>query len=182
MKKVLLFSLFLLSTLSVFAYETVIIKYPPEELWQKVYYRKVGNEAILQLVPKGQSYQNWTRTIIVHAYNFAEYPIGVFMANNIAKMQKNNPSGKYKYLRVRDNDMIAGRCTENYNGIQAQCEIFRASRAHEGIISIHYINRNKSEFMREYDKWYDIIRKAKYYNSYYRDERILDKAEFYELW
>ena len=48
MKKVLLFSLFLLSTLSVFAYETVIIKYPPEELEQKIIKRRVMSEQAAQ--------------------------------------------------------------------------------------------------------------------------------------
>ncbi len=182
MKRVLLFSFLLLSTLSVTAYETVIINYPPEELWKKAYYRKVGDEAILQYVPKGHTHHDWTRSIIVHAYKNAEYPIGVFMANNLARMQKVNPTGKYTYLRIRDNDMIAGRCTKDYNGVQAQCEFFRATRAHEGIISLHYINRNKPEFVREFNKWYEIVKKAKYYNTYYRDERILNKAEYFELW
>lgn len=41
MKKVLLFSsLFLLSTLMVFAYETIIIKFPDRENWVKAYYKK----------------------------------------------------------------------------------------------------------------------------------------------
>ena len=182
MKKILLFSFLLLSTLGVMAYETVIIKYPPEELWQKAYYKKFGNEAILQYVPKGQTHENWTRSIFIHAYNYSTYPIGIFMANNVARMQKMNPTGKYKYIRVHDNDMIAVRCTEQYRGIPAQCEFFRGTRAHEGTISIQYINRDKKDFMHEYNKWYDIIKKAKYYNSYYRDERILDKAEFFELW
>ena len=53
MRKVLLFSLtcavFLFSTLCVFAYETIIIKFPSKELWVKAYYKKVGNEQILKL-------------------------------------------------------------------------------------------------------------------------------------
>ena len=43
MKKVLLFSsLFLLSTIMVLAYETIIIKFPDREYWVKAYYKKVG--------------------------------------------------------------------------------------------------------------------------------------------
>ena len=45
MKKVLLFSILLLTTLSVFAYETIIIKFPEKELWVRGYYKKVGTEA-----------------------------------------------------------------------------------------------------------------------------------------
>ena len=42
MKRVLLSSLILLfTTIAVFAYETIIIKYPDGELWQKAYYKKI---------------------------------------------------------------------------------------------------------------------------------------------
>ncbi len=43
------------------AYETIIIKYPPREHWIKAYYKKKGNEAILQYVPNGQSTNNWQK-------------------------------------------------------------------------------------------------------------------------
>ena len=182
MKRVLLSSLVLLfTTLAVFAYETIIIKYPPNEVWVKAYYKKVGLEAILQYVPKGQTHANWNRSIIVHSYNESGYPVRVFIANELAKMIKTNPSANYKYLRLTDNDAIAGRCTQNYNGIKAQCEFYRVTRAHGGLISVHYINRNKTDFMNNYQQWYDIIKKAKFYNSYYRDERTFDKSEYFEL-
>lgn len=78
-EKVLLFSsLFLLSTLMVFAYETIIIKFPDKELWVKAYYKKVGLEAILQYVPAGQGSNNWTKSVVVHSYNQSTFPISVF--------------------------------------------------------------------------------------------------------
>ena len=40
---------------------------------------------------------------------------------------------------------------------------------------------NKDDFMENYNQWYNIIKRAKLYNSYYRDERMLDKAEYFEL-
>ena len=44
MKKALLFSIiFFISVMAVFAYETIIIKYPPGELWEKVYYKTIGD-------------------------------------------------------------------------------------------------------------------------------------------
>ena len=181
MKKVLLFSLLMLSTLSVFAYETIIIKFPDKELWIKSYYRKVGNEAILQYVPSGQHKDDWSRTIVVHSYKNSNYPINVFISNNTAKMMKINPTGKYKTLRLTQDDAIVGRCTENYGKIQAQCEFLRVTRGYEGMVTIHYMNKNKSDFMANYNRWYDIIKKAKLYNSYYRDERIMDKGEYFEL-
>ena len=118
MKKALLASLiFLFTVIAVYAYETIIIKFPEGENWVKAYYKKVGYEAILQYVPKGQTQKNWNRAIIVHAYDEAAYPITVFMANNIAMMAKNNPTSPYKYLRLNDVDCIAGRCTKDYKGI-----------------------------------------------------------------
>ena len=183
MKKALLISLiFLFTAIAVFAYETVISKFPKGEVWHKVYYKKAGLESILQYVPRAQTQKNWNRAIIVHAYDEAKYPITVFMANNIAMMAKNNPTSPYKYLRLNDYDCIAGRCTKDYKGIKAQCEFFRATRAHGGIISIHYINKDKDDFMKNYQLWYDIIRKAKFMNTYWRNDRILNKSEFFELW
>ena len=183
MKKVLLSSLLLLlSTLAVLAYETVIIKYPPGELWQKAYYRKVGNEAILQYTPAEESHENWNRTIIIHSYFDSALPINYFISSDLAKMRKTNPNGKYKYLYVSQNDAMATRCTDDYKDIKAQCEFYRVTYAHEGIISLHYINRNKEDFMANYILWFNIIRRAKFLNSYYRDERTLDKAEYFELW
>ena len=75
MKRVLLSSLILFfTTIAVFAYETIIIKYPDGELWQKAYYKKIGAEAILQYLPKGQTRENWTRSIVVHSYYESAFP------------------------------------------------------------------------------------------------------------
>ena len=183
MKKALLVSvIFFVSALVVFAYETVIIKFPQDEVWVKAYYKKIGLESILQYVPRGQTHKNWNRAIIIHAYDQTTYPITVFMANNIALMAKNNPTAPYRYLRLNDNECIAGRCTKNYKGVHSQCEFFRASRTHGGIVSIHYINKDENDFMKNYQLWYDIIRKAKFMNTYWRNDRILNKSEFFELW
>lgn len=183
MKKALLASIvFVFTTLIVAAYETVIIKFPEGEVWEKAYYKKVGMESILQYVPKGQSHKNWTRAIIVHAYNESAYPVSVFMANNIAMMTKTNPTAQYKYLHMHDVDAFAGRCTKDYKGIKSQCEFFRTTRAHNGIITIHYINKDKEDFMKNYKLWYNIIKKAKFLNTYWRNERTLNKSEYFELW
>lgn len=183
MKKVLLFSLAILFFIPVvLAYETIIIKYPQGELWKKAYYKRAGDEAILVYLPKGQTPQDWRRSIIVHSYYGSGYPVNIFMSNEIAKMKKTNPTGNYKYLKITYADALATRCTDDYKNVKAQCEFYRVTRAHNGIISLHYINRDKEDFKDNYREWYDIIRKAKQYNSYYRDERTFDKAEYFELW
>ena len=185
MRKVLLSSLLigllLFSTLCVFAYETIIIKFPSKELWVKAYYKKIGNEAILQYVPSGQARDNWTRAVVVHSYKYSNYPISVFLSNTSARMQKINPTAPYKTLRLTENDAIIGRCTKDYNKTQGQCEFLRVTKGYEGTVTIHYMNKNKDDFMYHYNQWYDIIKQAKLYNSYYRDERTLDKAEYFEL-
>ena len=181
MRKVLLFSILIFSALSVFAYETIIIKFPDKELWVKGYYKKIGNEALLQYVPNGQSSNNWTRSIVIHSYKHSEFPINVFLHNSSAKLLKANPTARYKTLRLTQNDAIVGRCTENYGKVQARCEFYRVTRGYEGIVTIHYMNKNKDDFMAHYNQWYNIIKRAKLYNSYYRDDRMLDKAEYFEL-
>ena len=149
MKKVLLASLLLFfTTISCFAYETVIIKYPDGEIWDKVYYKRHLNEVLLQYVPRGQTHRNWTRSIFIHSYNDSNYITNIFMANNLAKMTQKNPTGEYKYMKLTDVDSIAGRCTEDFKGIKGQCEIYRVTRAHEGIVTVHYINRNKEDFFK----------------------------------
>ena len=74
MKKALLFSvLILFLVLPSFAYETVVIKFPDGEIWDKVYYKRHHNEVLLQYVPRGQTHKNWTRSIFVHSYNDSTY-------------------------------------------------------------------------------------------------------------
>lgn len=183
MKKLLLFSLlFLLPVLSVFAYETIIINYPDGELWEKAYYKKIGNEALLQYVPAGQSYEDWTRSIVIHSYRYPTSTMRVFVNNNVLKLQKANPTEKYKTLKFRDTDALFTRCTEDYKGIQGQCEFFRLTYAHGGFVTIHYMNRDKQDFKNNYTLWLEIIRTAKLYNSYWRDERTFDKSQYFELW
>lgn len=183
MKKVLLFSILtlFLITLSAIAYETIIIKYPDGQIWEKVYYKRFGNEVILHYAPKGQTHHNWIRSIVVHAYNDSTFPVNVFTFNNLAKLTQKNPTGSYKYLKLTENDIIAGRCTKDYKGIHSQCEIYRVTRAYKGIVTIHYINKNKDDFWKTYDEWYKIIKEARFLNSYYRNERTLNKSEYFEL-
>ena len=157
MKKVLLFSLVMLFLIPVvIAYETVIIKYPPGELWVKAYYKKVGNEAILQYVPNGQTSTDWKRTIIIHSYYESAHPIRNFTDMEMLRMMKTNPTGKYRYLKLGDRESMVTRCTDDYKNVKAQCEFYRLTYVHKGIVSLHYINRDKEDFMDNFkgdDSW-----------------------------
>jgi hypothetical protein len=182
MKKVLLFSLILfLTTIAVCAYETIIFHFPDGELWEKAYYKKINYEAILQYVPAGETSNIWTRSIVVHSYNNSGFAVKDFSANEIRKMKRINPNGNYKTLRMRENDAIFTRCTEEYKNIQPHCEFLRITKAHDGIVSIQYMNRNKKDFENNYTLWLETIRGAKFMYSYYRDERTFDKAIYFEL-
>lgn len=181
MKKVLLFSMILLSTLAVCAYETIIFHFPDGERWDSAFYKKRNLEAILQYVPFGQTSENWIRTIVVHSYNENESPAPYFGQREIQKMMKINPTGKYSIIKSKENDAIYKRCTEKYNELPAHCEFLRITRAHGGLVSIQYINRDKNDFDNNYTLWLQVIRDARLMNSYYRDERTFDKSMYFEL-
>lgn len=183
MKKVLLFSLFCYCfvSLAAMAYQTIIIDFPKKSKWEVVYYRNLATEAILQYVPEGQSVSNWKQTVIVHSYRESTY--GAHQLSDIVSAQliRQNPTGKYQYLRYSGVDSVAVRSTSNYKGIAGQCEILRTTKAAEGLMTIQYIDRDKDHFKQNYNTWLKIIRDARTYNSYWRDNRVLNKGESYEL-
>jgi hypothetical protein len=96
-------------------------------------------------------------------------------------MRKANPTAPYKTLKMGINDAMFTRCTDNYKNIKGQCEFYRVTKAHDNIISIHYMNKNKENFKINYTVWLEIIRTAKFLNTYYRNDRTLNKSEYFEL-
>ena len=181
MKKVLLFSLLLFTTLSCIAYETIIFHFPDGELWEAAFYKKQGNEAILQYVPGGQTSNNWTRTVVVHSYNENESLATYFAQKEMLKMRRINPNGKYTAIKARENDAIFTRCTEDYKDVKGHCEFLRVTKAHGGLVTIQYMNRNKKDFENNYTLWLQVIKDARLMNSYYRTERTFDKSMYFEL-
>ena len=181
MRKVLLFSLIFLSTLSCIAYETIIFHFPDGELWESAFYRKRGSEAILQYVPGGQTSENWTRTIVVHSYNDNDYAVSYFAQKEMLKMRRINPTGKYVTIKARENDAIYTRCTDDYKDIKGHCEFLRITHAHGGIVTMQYMNRDKKDFKNNYTLWLQVIRDARLMNSYWRNERTFNKSIYFEL-
>jgi hypothetical protein len=179
MKKVLLLiaSLFIFIPAAV-AYQTVLINFPPEQGWHCVYYRSIGDEAILQYTPRGQSPKYWSRTLIFHSYKNSRYDsLSKFSQNIFYQMQALNPSGGYSYIKNDENDIIATRCVSH----PSQCEILRSSETYEGYLTMQYINKNVPDFKRNYNFWLDIVRTIRIYYSYYMDERILNKATSFHI-
>lgn len=183
MKKVLLLIISLLISQAVFAYQTVLVDFPPNQGWHADYYDAQTGEAILQYVPVGQSYENWRQTVIFHSYKNLSWTnsASALMDRLTGQMEMQNPSQQYKYLKYGAADSMATRCIQKNAKIGAQCEIFRASQSFEGLITMHYINRDVQGFKSAYAMWYDIISNIRIYYSYYMDDRILDKATSFQL-
>ena len=182
MKKLLLSSLlFLLSASAVLAYETVIIKYPDGELWEPVYYRKNFAEGIVQYVRKGETTKEWSRSVIIHSYN-EYYGTAKTLMNSVIDLNTaQNPTGRYRIIKDSTDDVIAVRCTTEYKHLVPQCEILRAARGHNGVITLHYIDKNISHFRLNHEDWFERIKKAVFYESYFRNDRILNKSMYLEL-
>lgn len=183
MKKILLTIISLLITTSVFAYETVLVDFPPNQGWHAVYYDTRGNEAILQYAPVGQSYQNWTKSVVFHSYKDPDllYSASLFMDRTTAQMELQNSSQMYKYLKYTEADSIATRCVQGNRNVPTQCEIYRVSTSYEGLITMHYINKNIQDFRNTFDLWFQIMQDIRIYYSYYRTDRIMNKATSFEL-
>lgn len=184
MKKVLLlFSLFIYFCigLSAVAYETIVIDFPPRTKWVAAYYKHIGTEAILQYIPDWQTYDDWKQCIIVHSYKDNLMPASQLSDMLIAQMEVQNPTAAYRYLRYTGVDAIAVRMTNDYKGIKGHGEIFRTTKCAEGRMTIQYIDRDKENFKRSYGYWLKVIREARTYNSYWRDDRIMNKSDRYEL-
>jgi hypothetical protein len=183
MKKVLclLISFFFIN--ASFAYETVLVDFPQAQGWHAVYYNQSNGESILQYVPKGQSDKNWNRTLIFHSYKRLNWTNNAarFMDRMTSLMEAKNSFQLYKYTKYDDKDSIAVRCIEKNALIPTQCEIYRVSRSHEGLISMHYINKNVQDYIKTYKLWHQILKNVRIYNNYYRTDRILDKADSFEL-
>lgn len=183
MKKVLLLIISLFLTQATLAYETVLIDFPENQGWHVVYYATQGDESILQYVPIGQTEQNWTRTLVFHSYKNLSWTdsAAAFMDRTTMQMEAQNSTQLYKYTKYNEMDSIAVRCVEKNTVMPRQCEIYRTSKSFEGLISMHYINKNVEDYKANYNFWYQIIQDIRIYNSYYRTDRILDKATSFEL-
>ncbi len=181
MKKVLLLIINLFLIQSVFAYETVLIDFPENQGWHAVYYQKQRGETILQYVPAGETEESWEKTLIFHSYKNSKTSASRFMDRTTMQMEAKNFSQLYQYKKYSDMDSIAVRCIKKNALIPSQGEIYRVSKSFEGLVSMHYINKNIQDYKNTYDLWYQIVKNIRIYRNYYRTDRILDKAMSFEL-
>lgn len=183
MKKVLLLIISLLIGQIGFAYQTVLVDFPVNQGWHSVYYDTQNGEAILQYVPVGQSYESWTKTVVFHSYNNLSWTnsSAALMDRLTQQMELQNSTQLYKYMKYTDADSISVRCIQKNANISAQGEIFRIAKSYDGLISMHYINKNVADFKDSYSMWYQIIQNVTIYYSYYMDDRVMNKSTSFEL-
>lgn len=179
--------LFVSMQTTVFSYETVIIEFPTKEGWRNVYYKQQKSEVIAQFVPYNNTQTNWTESVVFHSYKNAdnggkgEVNSQKILRNALANISATNPSLKYKYVKNTPTDSMVVWCVDKNAYMPAQCEILRSSQSFEGVITMHYMNKNKAIFDRKQDYWLDIVGNVKIYYSYYRWDRVMNKATTFEL-
>ncbi len=154
------------------AYETVIVDFPPG--WQRVFREVRQNEAIVQYLPNYQTRDNYSETLVFHSY---KWELNRRMtALTIIQALLDQVSKKYSDMAMTTmkntpKDNIVIWCSKS----ASQCEIIRVTQGYEGIISMHYINKNVESFKGTYTFWLDFLAHAKVYYSYYRWNLMLQK-------
>ncbi|MBR1681470.1 hypothetical protein IJ707_06755 [bacterium] len=175
-----LLAVLILAAGSVFAYQTLAFDFPNGAgNWHVAYHRKLTNETIIQYVPYGETYAQWSQTFIIHAYHnaLARTPL-TFLRRLTAQMEAMNDYSKYQYERITPSDAIATRCVVGNQRMAAQCDIYRVMQSFDGYITVQYINRDMEDFKRQYFKWLDAMRNAKPYQAEFRNDRYLSKDSF----
>ena len=164
------------------AYESVIIKYP-EQTWVSIYYQKERDETIAQFIPPYEYRNNWNQSLVFHSYKWAKGNSSYrFLSNLLANVMNRNPSMRSRILKDRAEDSVAIWCAEKNQNMEAQCEILRVTSSYEGLVAIHYINKNPKAF-NEYqmENWLPIIRNVRIYYSYFRWDRVNGKETSIQL-
>lgn len=162
-----------------YAYETVLIDFPNNG-WHKVFYQQKEEEIIGQFVPSGQTKDDYSETIILHSYKWAQdkrLKCLDMLEYHLQQAQMRYRDVKPVYLKNDPNDTMAVWCSKT----SSQCEIIRAAQGYEGIITMHYVNRNPKQFQSVYYDWLDIMKNIKIYYSYYRWNQLMNKENVIEL-
>lgn len=154
------------------AYETVIVDFPPG--WQRAFREVRKNESIAQYLPNYQTRENYTETLVFHAYkwelNRRMTPISIIQTL-LEQVSRKYSDMTLTTMKNTPKDNIIIWCSKS----ASQCEIIRVTQGYEGIISMHYINKNVESFKSNYLFWLDLVTHAKIYYSYYRWNLMLQK-------
>ena len=158
-------------------YQTALITYPEyNKNWKQVYYGTQNQEVLSQWIPAYSYSDNWVESVVFHAYNYEKgNSCHKLMMNLINNTQSRNKTLKYQVLKDNYEDSVAIWCADKTPAMAAQCEIIRVTSGYEGLISIHYINKNQENFLYQKDSWLKIIKDVRIYYSYYRWDRVMQK-------
>lgn len=166
------------------AYETALITYPDyNKNWKEIYRGKQYDEVITQWIPSYETNNDWSESVVFHSYKWAKGNSSYkFMNNLLNNVASRNQTMKSQILKDRGEDSVAIWCADKTSAMAAQCEILRVTSSYEGLVSIHYINKNPKAFM-EYqkDNWLPIIRNVRIYYSYFRWDRVNGKETSVQL-
>ena len=182
---ILLFNIFVSGNLKVNAYETVVMEFP-YSTWKPILYKKNSSSgSIVQFIKKAESKDNYSESVIFHSYRNTSANSRFLIQSLLKKSfrQSKIENIKPRYLKLDPDDSIALWCSDSsdINSIK-QCEIIRSTKAlTKGVITIRYISKNPSHFKRVQNIWLDAIVNTKLYYSYYRWERVMNKAVTFEL-
>ena len=166
-----------------YSYETVIIDFPDDEGWHSVLYLRNEKEAIVQFLPRGETKDNWTRSVVFHSFKGENDKLNAKKLQNrlITQSIQKNKTLRYKMLKNNQDDTLTYWCVDKNEIMPSQCELLRTTQGHESTISIHYIDKNKKTLNSLSRYWYNIIRDTRIYYSYYRMDRLLNRATIFEL-
>lgn len=173
-----------LCTLTCNAYETVLVDFPQKEGWYISFMQKNGQETVIQFIPKKYTVKNYKESFVLHSYKngYRGYTtVPGLLSTRLAEVQLLNPTIKIKHIKSNENDAISYWCVDKNAKMPAQCEIIRATKTFEGAVTIHYVNVDKQDFENSFTEWYNIVKNARSYYSYFRMNHIMNKATSIEL-
>ena len=168
-----------------YSYQIALIEYPENHKnWVQVYFGKQYGEVISQWIPAYYDKSDWRESIVFHSYSWAKgNSCSKFLTNLLLGVQSRNDTMKYQVIKNDPVDSIAIWCVEKNKNMPAQCEIVRVTAGHEGLLSIHYINKNPKQYFLDYQKdiWLDVVRNVRIFYSHYRWNKTMGKATSVQL-
>ncbi len=166
------------------SYQTALITYPENNKnWKQIYFQTQYDETISQWIPSYSQNNNWGESVVFHSYRWAKgNSCYKFMLNLLANVESRNKTMKRQIIKDDFVDSVAIWCADKNSAMPAQCEIVRVTSAYEGLVSIHYINKNPKYFLDyQKDMWLSIIRNIRIYYSYFRWDRVTGKETSVQL-
>lgn len=181
--------LFTSTGIAAYCYETVILHYPDRD-WRLISYERKPEEeeVIAKFVPQYDDNIYWNEMLIFHsnkAAKKANETADSFIQTRISEAQAKFGAFKPNTVKTDKDDSVVTWCSEKGskgpNPEPAQCEILRVTKGIESVITIRYIDRNLKDFEERTKIWLPILENAVVYYSYYRWNRMMNKAICVEL-